>query len=439
LYNSLDNWFAIPFQMSFTCIERPGVLTMSDNLTALLDLTPSIVKDLPPAGNLPEVAAKPLRPHLNALTGIRFYAALLILLFHTMGGFGLDHKHVIFNNIQVPQTVSMFFVLSGFILTFAHPTLSTFAQFKMFMSMRMSRILPTHAICVLASLILFCVLLKDPFYLDRTIAQSFLLHSLIPMKEYFFHLNLVTWSISTEFIFYLCFPFLLAASRRHLALPLIFAGVSTLCAIILSCALYNPADATGLWYGIIQINPFSRIFEFAVGIVAAQLFIGNKGFLVSESKIVSALYELVAVAAIYASLVILPAMYSSISFVAVPPPVMFYLHGCGGVFIYAFVILVLARGRGFFSAFLGHPVNVWLGEISFALYMTHILLFCSFWRFGLLNQGYPRVAFYVLYLVLALGIAALMHHTVEMPCREWLRAYFKSKKQAQSLGQNRLI
>jgi peptidoglycan/LPS O-acetylase OafA/YrhL len=81
--------------------------------------------------------------------------------------------------------------------------------------------------------------------------------------------------------------------------------------------------------------------------------------------------------------------------------------------VWAAATLDIARRPGWLAC---RPL-VWLGECSFALYMTHALLFRVVG-----HSGQSRALVTVAALGLALPVAALAHHLVERPLERRLRA-----------------
>src|SRR4051794_6620867 len=84
---------------------------------------------------------------LPALTGLRFVAALMVFMFHAINAFIFADKNVQsgFDRLfhQAASGVSFFFVLSGFVLTWAvRPTDSIGA----FLRRRVVRIYPNHLV-----------------------------------------------------------------------------------------------------------------------------------------------------------------------------------------------------------------------------------------------------------------------------------------------------
>jgi peptidoglycan/LPS O-acetylase OafA/YrhL len=90
---------------------------------------------------------------LNSLTGLRFIAAAMIVLRHIAGQFG--SPPVILGGWPVTGGVSFFFILSGFILTHAHPNMTAGGTPLSFYVSRIAGIWPAHVACFLLWFILF--------------------------------------------------------------------------------------------------------------------------------------------------------------------------------------------------------------------------------------------------------------------------------------------
>ena len=69
---------------------------------------------------------------LSPLTSFRFFAAMAIVCFHSIGG---AHDYL-------RSGVTFFYVLSGFVLAYVHPSLSGSVEFLRFWVSRIARIWP---------------------------------------------------------------------------------------------------------------------------------------------------------------------------------------------------------------------------------------------------------------------------------------------------------
>ncbi|HET7826284.1 MAG TPA: acyltransferase family protein, partial [Anaeromyxobacter sp.] len=171
----------------------------------------------------------PRPDRLPALTGLRFVAALAILLFHFGGPL------VVWAPAWVERArtngfawVGLFYVLSGFVLGRAHPEPMDAAARRRFFVARLARLYPAY---------LVAFLLAAPFVLERWSAGSsaavakaavvaaaalLLVQAWIPPIARIW--NAPGWSTSVVASFYLAFPYVAARlarlSRRGLWLAL---------------------------------------------------------------------------------------------------------------------------------------------------------------------------------------------------------------------------
>ena len=154
-------------------------------------------------------------PAIPALTGIRFIAAVYVFIYH-YGATALQRAgvptpvRVFFQNGYFG--VSAFFVLSGYILTHAHPgpLLRARTLLNYFIS-RLARIYPVYllALLVMAPLVLH----------ELTIRSSLAVLLMVqawgrPDSDFGFSWLFQAWTLSVELCFYLLFPLLVTAARR---------------------------------------------------------------------------------------------------------------------------------------------------------------------------------------------------------------------------------
>ncbi|MBL9058519.1 MAG: acyltransferase, partial [Mangrovicoccus sp.] len=209
---------------------------------------------------------------LDALTGLRFFAAAAIVLHHLPGTFGIEHGYL--GDARLAQGVSVFFVLSGFVLRYAYPQLGSMREVRQFLVARVARIWPLHVLTLLAA-----VLIRGYPEIWTFLANFFLLQSWIPKGIYFFGYNSVSWSISTEFAFYLAFPVLLLHFRHDWWWKLLAcATVSFAIALYVGAMGVPEFDGnmkTVVMQGFIMSNPVARLFEFVLGMACAQLWLGT--------------------------------------------------------------------------------------------------------------------------------------------------------------------
>lgn len=167
------------------------------------------------------------RRPLKALTGIRFFAAMFVVTFHSrVGALLAEHghawaSHFFFNGFLA---VPLFFLLSGFILAYTYEgQIEKPGDHRRFWEARFARIWPVYALSLFATSIpsghhpqpvaavgtLMMVQAWNPF--NANIAGAW---------------NPVCWSLSVEALFYVCFPFVQVwFERRGTRAQLVWIGL----------------------------------------------------------------------------------------------------------------------------------------------------------------------------------------------------------------------
>jgi peptidoglycan/LPS O-acetylase OafA/YrhL len=102
--------------------------------------------------------------------------------------------------------------------------------------------------------------------------------------------------------------------------------------------------------------------------------------------------------------------------------------------ITASVLLILtARQPGGFQTFLRRPALVWLGRVSFSLYLIHLPVLLAL--ANALHEALPPVVVACLALVLSLPAAWLMHRLIERPSHALARRFGRPSAARSSLRQ----
>ena len=237
----------------------------------------------------------PARARLGALTTLRFFAALHVVLFH-MKVIGIlsggPWWYQSFASIGYVG-VNFFFVLSGFILvyTYAGPALNP----RRFWQARFARVYPAYALSLIvaAPFFFFAVRHLDlPFFLwskDHLAAACVLTIALLQawVPQAALTWNSVCWSLSVEAFFYSVFPLLLRCyknlSLRKIQLGLIGCWLASLFFSIAYVYLHpdgidkiNSPETNLLWKNVLSFNPLVRLPEFALGMLTCWFFLTAK-------------------------------------------------------------------------------------------------------------------------------------------------------------------
>jgi peptidoglycan/LPS O-acetylase OafA/YrhL len=360
------------------------------------------------------------KTELSALTGVRFYAALLVFLSHAPlipGMEPLTEGNLLFNAGVVG--VSFFFVLSGFILTYNYVDVFRnklqVCNYKKFVWDRLTKIYPVHLAVTLLMIPAQIFSTNLPLDWRATPVHLLLAQCFWPSPEppFYKYLNVPSWSISCELFFYLLLPLtiycLIGKFRR-----LVPASLLVIYACAVGWLLRGSSDVTQLFY-VSWFAP-SRFPEFFLGAVLACLYVTSSR---RHGAVTSSLLEVSGMALIF-----LGAVYR----LHAPWPLwggLLYAPGS------ALLIYGLAQKQGVFALHLSHPWLNILGTASFSFYMIHapilrgLRLLCLYlgWRF-VSWIGFVSTTL-IVYLVVQ-GLAIAICNGYEMPMQKRLRSWMAS-------------
>lgn len=283
---------------------------------------------------------------IDYVDGLRGVAVAMVVLHHAVNAF-----------IRPPGTglgplgVSLFFVLSGFCLSY--PVIRDGRlNLRLFWQRRARRILPPYYVALAlyapfaaawsaARLGPLGAIGTAPISMQDFLAHVALIHNLVP--DFSISIDGPFWSLGLEWQWYVFFPLLLAAYLRWPRWSL----VGTLALAVVWAMI---GHGLGGWRDFMLLP--GRLFEFCCGIGCAWAVVrGRAG---------SAWLAAAVAAAAIAVLTLWPVELSS------AVPVYFAVAGAG------FAALVLAGHR---SPILGRVLSLrpllWLGGISYSLYLVH--------------------------------------------------------------------
>jgi peptidoglycan/LPS O-acetylase OafA/YrhL len=346
---------------------------------------------------------------IRSLTSLRFIAALAILIFHygqILPFRAGDHTGLVW---KCHLGVDFFFILSGFVLSHVYlnafsgasgPTLSFYIR-------RLARIYPLHlvtsALCALADILLwFCGWKGLPSYftLNCFVINFLLLQSLGIYPGAI--LNGPSWSISAEWFAYLCFPFLIRGMARIRESACLLASLVLFFVLWAVVHVFSPKPLTEFTSdaGVLRIIP-----EFITGIALNRfgrkyaLAWGGPGLMFA-----------------CAAAIVILAHFSAPDIFIVP--------------VFCVVILCAAeQARQGREGFLSRPAPVYLGEISYSLYMVqHLVLIYVFSEplAAIFGHTVPAAIFYPAMFAmfpLTLALSMALYHFVEVPGRQWGRRF----------------
>jgi peptidoglycan/LPS O-acetylase OafA/YrhL len=369
-------------------------------------------------------------PQINALTGIRALAALWVVGFHfakfPLGALGLDAAFPALSYGYLG--VDLFFLLSGFIIYHVHQRDAGSLSIRgvlHFYGLRLARMYPVHllTLCGLA----FAVLASrrvgitpthpEDFYAIDFVYNLFLVHSWGVADD--IHWNSPAWSISCEWFVYLLFPLLalwlnrLASTRRvALWLGAEVAVFAVAYVFFFHCDLDNKFDGHFARYALARV-----CLEFTLGALCCRLS------------------NLIDMRAWPWTAAVLAAILVAILLAATP------LRDLAIVVVFVLMILASSLPGNLVARVLALPALVYLGEISYSLYMIHAPM-----RMTLGKLMEPRLLqvsratgslMAIGFLLTTIAVAAATYHLVETPARRWLRRLLDRTIEAGEAGARR--
>ena len=358
---------------------------------------------------------------LKPLTSLRFFAAFMIFLYHLREFSPLAWLYPISGAML--HGVSFFFVLSGFVLTHVYIDRPRLPAGE-FYAARLARICPTHlaTLALLLAALPFAAArgqnLSDAFTALSLALKLTMLDAWIPVRGVPLSWNSVSWSISTEMAFYAAFPFLLAWVRRDWRRPLALSALLALAVYVIGLGfalpVFDPDRMKVSLYNLGAYTPPARGFEFVLGMATYVLW--RRWFAplaLSRAAATACEAGVVALLALWLGFAV-PGLNDALT----GAPFVWF-HVAGSCLIVAALIAVLAGGRGWIGAALSLRPLVWLGEISFAFYMVHVVVM----RALDLRPGQRPAELAAL--LGSLALAASLHRGVEVPARRALLEAFR--------------
>lgn len=275
----------------------------------------------------------------------RFVAALGVFIFHLkLIDTGISPAW----NGSYGLFVDMFFILSGFVISYAYPSDARgMRAYSRFMIRRIARIYPLH----LLSLLIFVVLIGVG--LERTARSTPLdfLYNVLLLQAWgvtdHLSFNSPSWSISAEFFCYLIFPLLMLFARKlH---PLALAAIVAALYLVLAHGHLPIWQERSQMYGAnYDYGMLRALPSFLNGILLAILFRLSQPY--RQKRVVFA-----GIAMFGISVLVLN--------VFAKPDLAILLFSCA--------ILLTAVGESAFAQFPGARLLGRLGNTSYAIYMLH--------------------------------------------------------------------
>ncbi len=312
------------------------------------------------------------------------------------------------------SAVSFFFVLSGFILVVSSGRagqLPTHIAKGRFWRNRFARIYPLYLAALVLTLTADVLTHNGAFHRIHTasaVNSALLVQAWLP--HYAMDLNYPGWSLSVEVFFYALFPLLFIGmvriSTRRLA---VLTGLVWLVSLAIHRYMVQQIDlgATADYHALTMYLPVLHLNTFLVGITTGVMFMRHRSWLVRHRNWLLLALLILSVAAGWV--------------VWAQHPVLRLRHnGMTAPLFVAFILWLSCQSNGL-SRGLSHPALVYLGDISYGVYLLQVpvstLAFYANSRWIHLPSG----LYLLTYLFLLCLIASASYHWVEQPVRRFIR------------------
>ena len=371
------------------------------------------------------------KPHYELLDGLRGVAALLVLVYHIFEGFAfaesvngegsgliatLNHGHI---------AVDFFFILSGFVISYAYDERWGRMTIGGFFKRRLIRLQPMIVLGAVLGAVAFFVGGFERWDGSTTPVQWVMVAMLLTMfmipalpgspyevrgNGEMFPLNGPAWSLFFEYIGNILYAlFIRRLSTRALAFVVAALGVLHAWFFVGNVSGYDSVgvgwtiDAVNFWGGVVRM-----LFPFTMGMLVARTFSPHriKGAFWICSAILLAVF-----AVPYISSSGTPSLNSLYEVVCI-------------VLIFPVVVWLGASGRG---EGVSGRINSFLGELSYPLYIVHYPIMYLFYAW-LIENHYYTLGQTLGVVALVVGSSILLAYAslklYDKPVRRWLAEKF---------------
>lgn len=368
--------------------------------------------------------------HFKGLNTLRFFAAFLVVLHHAESlrqDHKLPHHFKDFGLFQNgANAVSFFFVLSGFLITYLllrEKQTSDTVSIKRFYIKRVFRIWPLYFLMVIIGAIIQPFFIKwfhIPYEMPYTIGETwyYFIFFVPGMVNFIFGSNLLEplWSIGVEEVFYLIWAPLFKWFKKHILTLLL--TVIAIKFILIGIGSFTTAFSKVPVLGyLIRIHQFESM---AIGGLGAYLvlYCGEK---INSSMI----YKIPAQILIYTLLLVFIVFGGNIKNVIwhffFEQPIVSSLV-TNGLFLYI-IIGVSVVQRNLFT--LENKFLSYLGEISYGIYMFHLLILSQIIE---LLKGFVAGKGVVLETLFYYGVSIPLIIGISILSKKTLEAFFEKRK-----------
>jgi peptidoglycan/LPS O-acetylase OafA/YrhL len=414
------------------------------------------------------------RPDVPALTGLRFLAAFSVLLAHGLSATLTNNEPPQGAVLWLMQAsgfgMTLFFVLSGFVIHYNYARLVTEGRLRGIAAFFWARFARLYPLFLLMMLVYVLVSQRQVAYWTGhpekidAIFQA-LPYFLLSIQSWIYKLidggalidairggSPPTWSISTEWFFYLAYPLIawLILRARAPAIILLVVGLWCVLWTSFSTNLYDHAPQIDTWavdrFGpvagvqnhddsfvrwLLYVSPYLRIGEFVLGVMTAQLYIAlqRRDVTLRENTLGGAVFWAAALSVL---------LVTYLEYSPDVPMTIFRKMNMNFALAPSVALLVLcaARYQCGASRLLTSRPAIALGEASYSIYLVHSIVLISAVKLtgNVVHGTAYNVVKLVVLMAIVVAISLLLYAYYEAPARSWLRKRWRSRPEAAVLA-----
>jgi peptidoglycan/LPS O-acetylase OafA/YrhL len=387
---------------------------------------------------------------IPSLTGLRFIAAATIVITHFTGGLGYFISGVPTNLSALGMP--LFFTLSGFVIhyVYARPFDGKWLDAsREFLIARIARLFPLFIF-----LFIFYAMFVGTFGKSMTGNPTIGISYVTMTASWWYWVadkSLTqlpygySWSVSTEVFFYVLYAIVLYRISL-ITRPRLCAAILVTFAVLAFAALYtiyvwqdvweafvlsrhpgflsereNQADSFYFW--LVYVSPYLHLFEFIGGCLTCQMFFLLRKNSISISRVANEVLGWAGVLWIVFFMICLyvewhaeadfPSAFSFLRFVNFLHCNFLLAPGC------YMLILALALGNCWLAKPLSAPLAIFLGEISYSIYLAHPLVS----SLANMQKDFSHPFFgLTMMLLMTVALAAGLYRVVELPGKMWIKS-----------------
>jgi peptidoglycan/LPS O-acetylase OafA/YrhL len=231
------------------------------------------------------LSTKSLQNYIPALTGVRAMAAYLVFISHFCDQFDENFPHIIQRFLgEFHIGVSIFFVLSGFLITFRYYNSFhlTGEWFRQYLKNRVARIYPMYALLTIAAFAYYFATGDQSITKGSGNPVALFLLNITFLRGFFYQFwntgIAQGWSLTVEECFYFSAPiiFLIAKKYNKFYIQPVIITLFAVCMVLIFRNV-NFHGFFGNFTFVFLYTFFGRCFEFFVGVQLAR-YVLKKGF-----------------------------------------------------------------------------------------------------------------------------------------------------------------